>query len=143
MTMELFIRVSDGQPVDHPIMGDNFRDAFPHIDVNNLPPEFARFTRVVPPVVSVYEVYEGVTYEFDGSGFTDVHHVRPMTDDEKLVKQNAAKASWVEQKGFPSWVFDEAMCIFKAPVDMPKDGKQYSWDEPNVRWVEYVPHSHT
>ena len=42
--MELFIRIDEnGQAVDHPIMGDNFRQAFPDIDVNNLPSNFARF----------------------------------------------------------------------------------------------------
>ena len=36
--MELFIRVDENrQAVDHPIMGDNFRQAFPDIDVSNLP----------------------------------------------------------------------------------------------------------
>jgi hypothetical protein len=47
--MELFIRIVDGQPFEHPMLGDNFRQAFPHVDVNNLPPEFARFVRVPCP----------------------------------------------------------------------------------------------
>ena len=44
--MELFIRLVNGEPFEHPIMGDNFREAFPHIDTDNLPSEFARFLRV-------------------------------------------------------------------------------------------------
>ena len=56
--MELFIRIVDGAPFEHPIMGDNFREAFPHIDTENLPPEFARFVRVAMPTIGVYEVYE-------------------------------------------------------------------------------------
>jgi len=47
--MELFIQIRDGQPYQHPIFGDNFREAFPHIDPDNLPPEFARFERVACP----------------------------------------------------------------------------------------------
>jgi hypothetical protein len=80
--MELFIRIVDGQPFEHPIFGDNFRQAFPHIDPENLPPEFARFVRTEIPMIGEFEVYEGVTYERVDGVFTDVHHVRPMTDKE-------------------------------------------------------------
>ena len=41
--MELFIRIKDGEPFEHPIFGDNFRAAFPDIDSDNLPPDFVRF----------------------------------------------------------------------------------------------------
>jgi len=90
--MELFIRVKNGQPFEHPIFGDNFRQAFPHIDTDNLPPEFARFTRIEMPVLGPHEIYEGVTYERDGDGFIDVHHVRPMTEEEKLISKQREEA---------------------------------------------------
>lgn len=133
--MELFIRIRDGQPFEHPILGGNFRQAFPNIDTNNLSPEFARFTRVKMPVVGVYEVYEGVTYERDEDGFTDVHQVRAMTAEEVTVKQDVVKAQWAEN-GYASWVFDEATCTFNPPVPMPQDGKPYRWDEATLSWVE-------
>lgn len=84
--MELFIQIRNGQPYEHPIMGDNFRQAFPDVDVNNLPLEFARFERVAPPVPGVYEVVDGPTYEWDGSLVKDVWTLRPMTDEEKQQK---------------------------------------------------------
>ena len=74
--MELYIRIKDGQPFEHPILGDNFRQAFPDIDTNNLPLEFAKFTRVPRPVLGANEVYEGCTYAWSGDLITDVHHVR-------------------------------------------------------------------
>lgn len=132
--MKLFIRIQDGQPFEHPIMEDNFRAAFPDVDTNNLPPQFARFNRIAPPALGVYEVYEGVTYEPCENGFTDVHHVRSMTDQEKLDKQNATKAYWAEH-GFPSWVFDEATCSFNSPAPYPQDGGAYYWDEATTSWV--------
>lgn len=132
--MELFIRLQNGQPFEHPILGDNFRQAFPHVDITNLPPEFARFTRVAAPVIGVYEVYEGVTYERSEDGVIDVHHVRPMTAEEKTAKQDAAKAQWAEN-GYASWVFDEATCTFNPPVPMPQDGKPHRWDEATTSWV--------
>lgn len=133
--MELFIQIRNGQPFEHPIFGDNFRQAFPNIDTNNLPESFARFVRVERPAVGVYEVYEGVTYEWQNGLVTDVHHVRAMTAEEITAKQAAVKTSWAEN-GYVSWVFDEAICSFKAPTPYPTDGKIYRWDEPTTSWVE-------
>lgn len=80
--MELYIRIKDGQPVDHPILGDNLRDAL-GIDTNNLPPEFAPFVRIENNVVpKPYEVVE-VRYEWDGPVVKDVFYIREMTPEEK------------------------------------------------------------
>lgn len=133
--MELFIRLKNGQPVEHPIFGDNFRQAFPDVDTNNLPEWVARFERIPQPALGVYEVYEGVTYQWDAGVVKDVHQVRPMTVAEKTAKQDAVKAVWA-QNGFASWAFDEDTCSFKPPVHMPTDGKLYRWDEPTVSWIE-------
>ena len=134
--MELYIRIKNGQPFEHPILDDNFKAAFPHVDTNNLPPEFARFDRIPQPVIGVYEVYEGVTYEWDANRVKDVHHTRPMTAQEKTDKQNAVKAAWIVSPNWASWIFDEVTCSFKPPVPRPADGKFYRWNEPTVSWVE-------
>lgn len=132
--MELFIRVKDGKPFEHPIFKDNFCAAFPDVDLQNLPSEFARFERLPPPSIGVYEVYEGVTYEaFDGV-YKDVHHVRPMTPQEKTEKQNSVKADW-SQHGFASWVFNEETCSFDPPSPYPADGQRYRWDENTLSWI--------
>lgn len=109
--MNLFIRIKDGQPFEHPIMGDNFRDAFPHIDTDNLPPEFARFKRFEPPIIGAYEVYEGATYEWIDGIVKDVHHVRPMTDAEKANKIAKAMA----EPHPDGWVFNEDVCEWVPP----------------------------
>ena len=111
--MELFIRIVDGQPFEHPILADNFAQAFPDVDVNNLPPEFARFERVALSALEVYEVYEGVTYELINGLYKDVHHVRPMTDAEKT-----AKIAYCKDLPHPEdWVFDEAVCAWQPPQE--------------------------
>jgi len=133
--MELYIRIKDSQPFEHPIIGDNFRQAFPDIDTNNLPPTFARFTRLPEPALSVYEVCDGCTYEWQGDTVTDVHHVRDMNTAEKTAKQDEAKALWAE-KGYASWVFNEETCSFDPPTPYPEDGKQYRWDEITRSWME-------
>jgi hypothetical protein len=82
--MELYIRLVDGQPVNHPILGDNFCAAFPDIDTTNLPAEFARFERI-QPTPGKYEVILKNTYQFVGDVVKDVWEYRPMTDEERSV----------------------------------------------------------
>lgn len=164
--MRFFIRIKDGQPVDHPISEDNFCHAFPQIDVNNLPEEFAEFVRVEPPVLGPYEKSQSVSYQKVGSVWTDVFVSEQMTQEEKLAKQNLVKEIWSQAKfdscqylGFSeshnstfrchlscsgdhsgppinSWVFDEETCSFVPPVPYPKDNKTYRWDESIISWVE-------
>ena len=132
--MELYIRIVDGHPFEHPILGDNFRQAFPDIDTNNLPSTFAKFTRVPAPVYGAYEVSEGCTYEWDGSIVTDVHRVRVMTTEEKTAKQDATKALWLGN-GYASWIFNVDTCSFDPPTPRPTDGDHYTWDESTTSWV--------
>ena len=117
--MELFIRIKDGQPFEHPIMDENFRQAFPNIDPNNLPPEFARFKRIEPPMIGAYETYEGVTYEWVEGVVTDIHHVRQMTAEEKSAK--IAAAMTVPHPD--DWVFNEEYCEWlPIPLDVNAAG---------------------
>ena len=44
--MNLYIQIKNSQPFEHPIFEDNILAAFPDVDINNLPPEFARFRRI-------------------------------------------------------------------------------------------------
>ena len=81
--MKLFIKIENGVPFEHPITENNFKQVFPDIDINNLPPEFAEFRRVERPPISQYEVYEDTTYEKSGDVYIDVHHVRAMTPEER------------------------------------------------------------
>lgn len=131
--MEFFIQIRDGRPFEHPIFGDNFRAAFPHIDTGNLPPEFARFERIEPPQPKIYEVILGPSYQWVDGIVKDVWLVRPMSAQEKLAKQEQAKAMWA-QSGFPSWSFDETTCTFIPPTPRPANGV-YRWDEPSLSWI--------
>ncbi len=139
--MELFIRIKNGQPFEHPIFGDNFREAFPDVDVNNLPPEFARFERFEPPVLGPYQKNQRVQYERGADGvYRDVWYHDEMTAAEIEAKQNAVKAQWAASEVTPkSWSFDAPTCSFLPPVPYPQDGKVYVWDEPSLSWIEIVP----
>lgn len=103
--MDLFIQIKDGEPFEHPIMGDNFIAAFPHIDVNNLPPEFARFVRPAPPEVGPYQV-ASVSYGWDGDVVTDIWQIREMSEEEKQ-----EKIAYVKSLSHPDGaVFSEELC---------------------------------
>ena len=125
--MELYIRILDGQPFEHPIFADNFRQAFPNVDTNNLPPEFARFERIEQTAHGVYEVYEGVTYDWFDGVIKDVHHVRAMTAEERQTKIDEAKAAFTPKED--GWVFDEDKCLWIPPADPQL---QVSGSAPNV-----------
>jgi hypothetical protein len=45
---------------------------------------------------------------------------------------------FIHQQPYPSWVLDDR-AVWVSPVPMPKDGKQYDWDEPTVSWIEIAP----
>ncbi len=136
--MELFIRLKNGQPFEHPILRDNFESAFPDVDLNNLPEWAARFTRLDIPSIGVYQVYEGVSYEWDGANVTDVHHVREMTNEEKLATQQVVKDQWAATSNFASWSFDEQLCQFVPPVAYPDNEKEYVWNESTTSWDEVL-----
>jgi len=82
--MELFIKLEDGQPVGHPIMGNNFRRVFPQIDPSNPAPEFAKFVRVNRKDVGQYKVViSGPTYAWVGDTVQDIWETRDMTAEER------------------------------------------------------------
>lgn len=48
---------------------------------------------------------------------------------------DAARDAFVPPQPFPSWLLEEATCRWMAPVPMPTDGNQYTWDETQQAWV--------
>lgn len=105
MDLELYIQIVDGHPQDHPITADNLKLAFPDVDINNLPADrFAKFVRAPFPRPRVFEVYEGVSYQWVDGVVTDVHSVRSMTDEERAAKiaelQEASEIARQRRIGF-------------------------------------------
>lgn len=110
--MELFIQIRNGQPFEHPIFGDNFRQAFPHIDVNDLPPEFARFERLECPENATMFQVDVVSYQWVNGIVKDVWTVRNMTDEERAAKteqiRNEVLKKWNTYKQVSQWEIDNA-----------------------------------
>ena len=44
--------------------------------------------------------------------------------------------AFIPPKPYPSWILDEASCLWTAPTPMPTDGKRYTWDENTLAWTE-------
>ena len=75
-----------------------------------------------------------------------VHYTdgEPSEDQSKALRFNyagigftydEARDAFIPPKPFDSWVLDEDTCLWVAPVPMPDDGGQYTWDEDAVDWV--------
>ena len=47
---------------------------------------------------------------------------------------DAVRNAFISLKPYPSWVFNEASCMWIAPVPRPSTG-EWRWDEATVSWV--------
>jgi hypothetical protein len=45
-----------------------------------------------------------------------------------------ARDAFIPPKPFDSWTLNENSCLWEAPVAMPNDGQQYSWNEETTSW---------
>lgn len=147
--MELYIRLVNGKPIDHPIMKENMISAYPHVDLDNLPDNWARFERVPQPRTGPYQLAT-VEYGWENGVVKDIWTVTDMSTEEKQAKISTVQENFAADGGFASWVFDEERCCFvppePLPADMvketvipepyPKTGKAYIWDIDQERWVE-------
>lgn len=47
-----------------------------------------------------------------------------------------SRDAFIPPNAFKSWILNEDTCLWDPPVEMPKDGKRYDWDEATTSWVE-------
>jgi hypothetical protein len=135
--LELYIKIQNGLPVDHPHLKDNVLDAYELSDTDlDGHPDWLPFIRTEMPKVGIYEVADGPYYVRDGNVVNEQWVVRAMTDEEKVMKQNRRKFDWKNSGGPSNWVFDEAKCAYLPPVPYPDDGAPYVWVQEANRWIE-------
>lgn len=88
--MELYIKVINGNPINHPILASNLIDAL-GIDYDNIPKEYEKFKRkecnieigLLEKPISRYEKIDGV--------WTDVWESVPLAENELQFKKNQIK----------------------------------------------------
>lgn len=87
--MDLYIKVENGNCVNHPAFGNNLIEAF-----GKIPPDWEPFERR-EPVVGEYEVLVSMvpTYQKVDGVWIDVWEIRPMTDDERAEKDRLASTT--------------------------------------------------
>jgi len=89
------------------------------------------------------DVYRQTSYNTRGG----IHYTdgEPSADQSKALRFNYAgigfaydadRDAFIPPTPYPSWVLDEATCLWVAPIDYPADGGQYVWDESGTDWVE-------
>lgn len=49
---------------------------------------------------------------------------------------DSVRDAFIPPQPYASWTLNEDTCLWDAPVDYPKDGKIYSWDESTTSWIE-------
>ena len=152
MTERLYIKVDENNVhIGHPRFESNMKQVFPNHDFDFGPPVgFMSFIRVEPPVLGVYEKFNetvggnialafshnGLSYDIVDGVYKDVWHVLPMTDAEKLAKQNAVKTAFAAaHPTWASWSFNEDLCIMEPPVAVPNADNIYGWVESTQSWV--------
>jgi hypothetical protein len=42
--------------------------------------------------------------------------------------------AFIPPQPYPSWLLNEQSCLWEAPMPMPTDGEQYSWNESTQTW---------
>ena len=47
--------------------------------------------------------------------------------------------AFIPPQPYPSWLLDEATCLWVAPSPMPTDGRVYAWSEDDQLWLEVTP----
>ena len=89
------------------------------------------------------DVYRQTSYNTRGG----IHYTdgEPSEDQAQAFRFNAAgigftydvaRDAFIPPQPYPSWVLDEATCLWVAPVDYPADGGEYVWDEETTDWIE-------
>ena len=48
---------------------------------------------------------------------------------------DAVRDAFIVPKPFPSWVLDENVMRWFAPVPMPSEGGPWTWDEATLSWI--------
>ena len=124
--MNFYIQVQNGHPINHPTLVDNLYGAF-----GGIPDDWKPFIRVEHPVVGVYDVYMGATYEQVEGYYVEVHNVRPMTDEEKTTRIAEATTNLPGT----NWTLN-GETLGPVPPSMPTTGGPWKFDMETAKdWV--------
>lgn len=132
--MSTYIKIENGQTKDHPLMLDNLK-ALHGSDFEDRYEELGYLPCTPGPAAGTGEPYAKVVpiYTIEGNVVTTNYMVTFMTQEERLDK--IARYKEMLPKPYESWIFDENICNWVAPISYPEDGNLYQWDEETTNWV--------
>ena len=142
--MKLYIKLQNGQPIDHPITEENLLQIYPNREFERSDSDFIEFIkRPIPNDMNPYEIYEGARYEVSVSERVckEVHYIRGMNNEEKIQKRNEIIENWNASDAIipkpKSWTFNEELCKYVPPIPYPtnSDSFRYIWDEETLSWI--------
>ena len=119
--MAHFAKVTDGKVTQVIVAEKEFFDTY----VDSTPGEW---------IQTSYNTRGGVHYGQDGNpdggvalrgNYAGIGYTYDRTNDV-----------FYAPKPYASWVLNNTSWTWEAPVAMPTDGKQYTWDEATISWVE-------
>jgi len=134
--MNLYIETENGVVKNHPAFEENLIQAF-----GEIPERWESFIRVQRPTLGVYEVLESEdsTYEKVNGTWTDVWHIRNMTEQEKTAKQQEVIASFNNREyasNWSAWTLNEDTCTMQPPIPRPTEGIDIRWCGADNNWKE-------
>jgi hypothetical protein len=47
---------------------------------------------------------------------------------------DSARDAFYDPKPYASWVINETSCLWEAPIEMPDDENNYTWNESTLSW---------
>jgi hypothetical protein len=104
-------------------------------DIDNLPfPEsepvgIAYLNSFLPPATYAQTSYNG-NFRVRYAGIGDVFYPNCTA---------TPYGGFGNQKAYPDFIFDEALCLWIPPVPYPTDGGVYYWDDALHEWIQITP----
>lgn len=139
MDYDLYIKVENSLPINHPAFKVNLIDAF-----GEVPDGWEPFIRIPNPDLTdnsiVLEHPEPVYRKIDGV-WRDVWYTRAKTAEEltaekeaRLASLRAVFADHPYAHNFTAWVLNEETESYGPPIPRPDDGNFYRWSGPDNNW---------
>ena len=88
--MNLYIKLENGQPINHPLFEDNILQCYPNIDLSNTD-LFVPFIRLQVPYLPKTElqvIENKYVYDANTLSYTDSYYIRDMNQDEIVQTTN-------------------------------------------------------
>lgn len=111
----LYIKVENGQTVDHPVFSENLIDVF-----GEVPAGYEPFIRTEPPVLGRYEVWDedAALYGPVEGAWTDLWSRRPMTSEERAAREVEILAELENVRQRIVEITTEGMALLTKPKDV-------------------------